>query len=165
MGDSVRIKAQEEFMSGQTQMIVATNAFDGHDKSDIRFVAHYQMPGSIEAYYQENGRAGRDNLPSDCALLFNYADKNTHEFFIEGSYPDRSTIQGVYDSLITTGLKRIELSAKEIARLSGANNEMAVNSALYLLERAGHIERVASTDTQRRARAVPVAASGPGVAR
>ena len=155
MGDSVRIKAQEEFMSGQAQMIVATNAFGmGIDKSDIRFVAHYQMPGSIEAYYQEIGRAGRDNLPSDCALLFNYADKNTHEFFIDGSYPDRSTIQGVYDSLITTGLKRIELSAKEIARLSGANNEMAVNSALYLLERAGHIERVASTDSQRRARAV-----------
>jgi ATP-dependent DNA helicase RecQ len=155
MGDGVRIKAQEDFMSGRAQIIVATNAFGmGIDKPDIRFVAHYQMPGSIEAYYQEIGRAGRDDLPSDCVLLFNYADKNTHDFFIEGSYPDRDTIQGVYDSLVSIGLQRIELSTKEIARRSGAGNEMAVNSALYLLERAGHIERVASTDNQRRARSV-----------
>ncbi|MDQ2855065.1 MAG: RecQ family ATP-dependent DNA helicase [Acidobacteriota bacterium] len=155
MGDGVRVKAQEDFMSGRAQMIVATNAFGmGIDKPDIRFVAHYQMPGSIEAYYQEIGRAGRDDLPSDCVLLFNYADKNTHDFFIEGSYPDRQTIQGVYDSLVSTGLQRIDLSTKEIARRSGAGNEMAVNSALYLLERAGHIERVASTDNQRRVRSV-----------
>src|SRR6266571_5047413 len=144
MGDAVRIKAQEDFMSARAQMIVATNAFGmGIDKPDIRFVAHYQMPGSIEAYYQEIGRAGRDGLPSDCVLLFNYADKNTHDFFIEGSYPDLHTIQSVYDSLVSTGLKRIELSAHEIARRAGLGNDMAVNSSLYLLERAGHIDRVA----------------------
>jgi ATP-dependent DNA helicase RecQ len=145
MGDAVRIRAQEDFMSGRAQMIVATNAFGmGIDKPDIRFVAHYQMPGSIEAYYQEIGRAGRDDLPSDCVLLFNYVDKNTHDFFIEGSYPDLRTIQSVYDSLVATGLKSIELSTNEIARRAGASNEMAVNSSLYLLERAGHIERGAA---------------------
>ena len=144
MSDGVRVKAQEDFMSGRTQMIVATNAFGmGIDKPDIRFVAHYQMPGSIEAYYQEIGRAGRDGLPSTCVLLFNYADKNTHDFFIEGSYPDISVVKHVYDALAATELKRIELSTAEIARRTGERNEMAVQSALYLLERAGHIQRTA----------------------
>ncbi len=144
MSDSLRVKAQDAFMSGRKQMIVATNAFGmGIDKPDIRFVVHYQMPGSIEAYYQEIGRAGRDGLPSTCVLLFNYADKNTHDFFIEGSYPDMSVVKQVYESLASTELKRIELSTAEIARRTGERNEMAVQSALYVLERAGHIQRTA----------------------
>jgi ATP-dependent DNA helicase RecQ len=147
LSDGARVKAQEEFMAGRTQMIVATNAFGmGIDKPDIRFVAHYQMPGSIEAYYQEIGRAGRDSLPSSCVLLFNYADKNTHDFFIEGSYPSAEVVRNVYAALVATGLKQIELSAAEIAKRTGATNQMAVQSALYLLERAGHIARGASAD-------------------
>lgn len=146
MPDSVRIKAQDDFMSGRTQMIVATNAFGmGIDKPDIRFVVHYQMPGSIEAYYQEIGRAGRDGLPSTCVLLFNYADKNTHDFFIEGSYPEFKLIKEVYDTLAATELRRIELSTAEIASRISERNEMAVQSALYVLERAGHIQRTAPT--------------------
>jgi len=145
MRDSVRRKAQEDFMSGQVQLIVATNAFGmGIDKPDIRFVAHYQMPGSIEAYYQEIGRAGRDGAQSLCLLLFNYADKNTQEFFIEGSYPDAEVVQDVYDELWATGLKRIALSSNEMARRGGFGNQMAVQSAINLLERAGHLRRDAS---------------------
>lgn len=147
LGDAARVRAQEEFMSGRAQMIVATNAFGmGIDKPDIRFVAHYQMPGSIEAYYQEIGRAGRDGLPSTCLLLFNYADKNTHDFFIEGSYPDLGTVRSVYDALVATRLKTIELTTHEIAKRAGVSNEMAVQSALYLLERANHIQRGSAFD-------------------
>jgi len=153
MSDAVRVRAQEDFMSGRTQMIVATNAFGmGIDKRDIRFVAHYQIPGSIEAYYQEIGRAGRDDLPSTCVLLFNYADKNTHDFFIEGSYPELPLVKDVYNALVRTELKQIHLSTSELAHLCGHKNEMAIQSALYLLERAGHIERTASNrgETGRR---------------
>lgn len=147
--DAQRIRAQEDFMSGKKQMIVATNAFGmGIDKPDIRFVVHYQMPGSIEAYYQEIGRAGRDGLPSTCVLLFNYADKNTHDFFIEGSYPKASLVKEVYDVLVKTGLRRIELNAREIGKQMLERNEMAINSSLYLLERAGHIERTVSGQTR-----------------
>ena len=149
MDEQERTRAQEDFMMGRVQMIVATNAFGmGIDKPDIRFVAHYQMPGSIEAYYQEIGRAGRDGLPSTCTLFFNYADKRTQDYFIEGSYPPPETIARVYEALVATNQKRIELSVSEIATRAGIRNEMAVQSALITLEKAGHIERGASGENR-----------------
>jgi RecQ family ATP-dependent DNA helicase len=142
MTDEERMRAQDEFMSGRAQLIVATNAFGmGIDKPDIRFVVHFHLPGSIEAYYQEIGRAGRDGGRSVCLLLFNYADKRTQDYFIEGSYPPPELIVKVYNALTGTGLQRIELSTREIAARAGVRNEMAVQSALITLEKAGHIER------------------------
>jgi ATP-dependent DNA helicase RecQ len=142
MTDEERVRAQEEFMSGRTQVIVATNAFGmGIDKPDIRFVVHFHLPGSIEAYYQEIGRAGRDGKQSVCLLLFNYADKRTQDYFIEGSYPPPELIAKVYEALVGTRQQRIELSTREIAARAGVRNEMAVQSSLITLEKAGHIER------------------------
>jgi ATP-dependent DNA helicase RecQ len=142
MTDDERVRAQDAFMSGSAQIIVATNAFGmGIDKPDIRFVVHFHLPGSIEAYYQEIGRAGRDSRQSVCLLLFNYADKRTQDYFIEGSYPPPELIRKVYEALVGTGQKRIELSTREIAARASVRNEMAVQSALITLEKAGHIER------------------------
>src|SRR5215204_7527645 len=123
-------------MSGRAQVIVATNAFGmGIDKPDIRFVVHFHLPGSIEAYYQEIGRAGRDGRQSVCLLLFNYADKRTQDYFIEGSYPPPELIAKVYEALVSTNQRRIEFSTREIAARAGLRNEMAVQSALITLEK------------------------------
>ncbi|MBW2732091.1 MAG: RecQ family ATP-dependent DNA helicase [Deltaproteobacteria bacterium] len=84
LDEAARSTMQERFMAGELKVMVATNAFGmGIDKSDIRFVAHHDMPGSLEAYYQEAGRAGRDDAPAECVILFNYIDLRIHEFFIE----------------------------------------------------------------------------------
>jgi ATP-dependent DNA helicase RecQ len=147
MGELERTRAQDSFMSGRVQAIIATNAFGmGIDKRDIRFVVHYHLPGSIEAYYQEVGRAGRDGLPADCLLLFNYADTRTQQFFIEGNHPPPELIRRVYHEIASFGLEKIEMSARELAQRLGEKNDMSIYSALVVLEKAGHIERGRATD-------------------
>lgn len=147
MPDRDRAATQDEFMRGDVQAIVATNAFGmGIDKADIRFVVHYQLPGSIEAYYQEIGRAGRDGLPAECTLLFNYADTRFQQFFIEGSYPAPEFISDVYRAVARLGPGRHDISPRELAFKAGLKNDMAVGAALSILEKAGHIARGAASD-------------------
>jgi ATP-dependent DNA helicase RecQ len=144
MTEEQRTKAQDKFMNGQCAVAVATNAFGmGVDRADLRFVTHYDIPGSVEAYYQEAGRAGRDGEPARCELLFNYADVKTQEFFIEGANPTRDIIAGLHQSLLRL-CKRgpVEMPMSEIAEhVKTAKNDMAVGTALYLLERAQFIAR------------------------
>jgi ATP-dependent DNA helicase RecQ len=100
LDDDLRLEAQDAFMAGSVDAIVATNAFGmGIDKPNVRLVAHYAMPGTLEAYYQEAGRAGRDGLPGRCVLLHAQEDRGTHEFFIRTMFPDRDLVERTYDRL------------------------------------------------------------------
>jgi len=144
---------QDRFMEGTLSVVVATNAFGmGIDKADLRFVVHYDIPGSPEAYYQEVGRAGRDGKPATCLLLFNYADTFTQEFFIDGSYPARDMIERTYGVLCDIGTDEIEMTQKALAERLGRSksNEMAVSSCLKILEKAGCIERGSEGEHQAR---------------
>ena len=93
--------AQDAFMCGDTRVMVATNAFGmGIDKADIRFVVHYHLPPSLEAYYQETGRAGRDGGPAACTLLFHPRDRAVQQFFLGGRYPSAEDLRAVHRQLL-----------------------------------------------------------------
>ena len=143
--DAAREEAQNRFTQSNCDVVVATNAFGmGIDRADLRFVVHFEIPGSLEAYYQEAGRAGRDGEPAECELLFNYADTRIQEFFINGSNPSVELIRNVYLLLRNMANEEGEIvrSIQDLAaRLDQENNEMAVHSAITILDRHGVIDR------------------------
>jgi RecQ family ATP-dependent DNA helicase len=108
-----RGRVQEDFLEGKLEVMVATIAFGmGIDKPDVRTVIHTALPGSLEGYYQEIGRAGRDGAQSRAILMQSYADRYTHDFFFERDYPDVAVLDRIYEQLTADAIPKEELQRR-----------------------------------------------------
>ncbi len=137
-----RNDTQSRWLGGRAQVIVATNAFGmGIDKADVRFVIHYNIPGSVEAYYQEAGRAGRDGKTAYCILFFTYRDHRIQEYLIENSFPPEHVLNTIYEYLFSLGKRHILLTYREIAKATDCN-DMQVGAAIKLFERYHLLKRM-----------------------
>ncbi len=137
-----RTSVHNLFMDETIRAVVATNAFGlGIDKPNIRFVVHYDLPGSLEAYTQEAGRAGRDGLASRCILIYRMSDTRVQNYFLTGKYPDVEEVQRVFGTIEVFcdqagGVSMIDL--RKILQLPLTKLKVI----LALLKKSGYIEHV-----------------------
>ncbi len=138
-----RLWIQNEFMQGRCPLVLATPAFGmGIDKNDIRYVIHAEIPGSMEAWYQEIGRAGRDGKPSNCVLLYEESDLLTQMEFLRWSNPDAEFYQRVYD-LLVHNREQVDAFGQEWMREklhAKQKHDFRLETVLGMLERYGVIE-------------------------
>ncbi len=130
------------FMDETIRAVVATNAFGlGIDKPNIRFVVHYDLPGSLEAYTQEAGRAGRDGLPSRCILIYRMSDTRVQNYFLTGKYPDVEEVQRVFGTIEVFGAQSSGVSMIDLRKiLQLPLTKLKV--ILALLKKSGYIEHI-----------------------
>ena len=139
-----RTRIQDAFMGDRTPIVVATNAFGmGIDKADIRGVVHFDIPRTIEAYYQEIGRAGRDGKPSDITLIHKPGDRAIQEFFIDNSHPPEWVVTSVWEALEADTGNPVFRSHKALAtEVGNSASDRMVSAALVVLEREGWLRRL-----------------------
>ncbi|WP_158822551.1 RecQ family ATP-dependent DNA helicase [Granulicella sp. S156] len=149
---ATRDRVQRAFLSGKLDVVVATVAFGmGIDKADVRTVIHVALPGSVEAYYQEIGRAGRDGLPSRTILLHGFADRRLQEFFLEKNYPPTSDLERVSVALtdeyvqVESLQRKLKIDRETLDRTI----EKLLAAGVALMDMAGDVRGTGETTWQK----------------